>query len=240
MLSSFYVALSSQLALDKRMTTIAANVANVNTIGYRADGVKFESVLSKVGGQSTAYASPRREFISRASGEFVKTDNEFDVAVVGGGWLAIQTPNGVAYIRDGRLQLASTGQLTTILGYPVLDAGRAPITLDPTAGAISISRDGMITQRNQQIGALGLFSISPDAELVRGENASVIPSRPATPILEFMTNGVVQGFVENANINPVHELLKLIATSRSFEGVSSMYDTLDNAQRNAVRVLGGG
>lgn len=57
MLSSFYVALSSQLALDKRMTTIAANVANVNTIGYRADGVKFESVLSKVGGQSTAYAS---------------------------------------------------------------------------------------------------------------------------------------------------------------------------------------
>lgn len=160
--------------------------------------------------------------------------------MVGGGWLAIQTPNGVAYTRDGRLQLASTGQLTTILGYPVLDAGQAPITLDPTAGAISISRDGMITQRNQQIGALGLFSISPDAELVRGENASVIPSRPATPILEFMTNGVVQGFVENANINPVHELTKLIATSRSFEGVSSMYDTLDNAQRNAVRVLGGG
>jgi flagellar basal-body rod protein FlgF len=222
------------------MTTIAENVANANSNGYRATGVNFESVLSKTGAQPTAYASPGHEFISRSPGEIIKTDNEFDVAVVGDGWLAIQTPNGVAYTRDGRMQMLGNGQLASVLGYPILDAGRGPILLDPTGGHISISRDGMITQRNQQVSAIGLFSISPDAELTRAVNSSVIPSRPATPILDFINNGVAQGFTENANINPVHELTKLIAASRSFEGASAMYDTLDNAQRNAVRTLGGG
>jgi flagellar basal-body rod protein FlgF len=74
---------------------------------------------------------------------------------------------------------------------------------------------------------------------MRGENSSVIPSKPATPILDFVRNGVVQGFVEGANVNPVHELTKLIAAQRSFEDVSAMQDLMDNSQRSAVRTLGG-
>lgn len=239
MLSSYYVSLSSQLALDKRMSTIAMNVANANTVGFRAAGVAFETTLSKSGPSQTAYASTGKDFISTVQGPITKTDNPLDIAVQGTGWLAIRTPNGVAYTRDGRLKMLQTGELQTVEGFPVLDAGNAPITLDPTQGLPMISRDGMINQGTNQVGALGLFSIDPNAALTRGPNSSVIPSTPATPILEFSVNGVSQGFLEGANVNPMTELTKLISASRSFDNVTSMYDTLDSAQQNAIRTLGG-
>jgi flagellar basal-body rod protein FlgF len=215
------------------------NVANANTVGFRAGGVSFETTLSKAGPTQTAYASSGKDFISTVQGPVSKTDNPLDVAVQGSGWLAIRTPNGVAYTRDGRLKMLQTGDVQTIEGFPVLDAGNSPIVLDPTQGPPTISRDGMINQGANQVGALGLFSIDPNASLTRGPNSSVIPSTPATPILEFSLNGVAQGFIEGANVNPITELTKLISTSRSFDNVSSMTDTLDSAQQNAIRTLGG-
>lgn len=240
MQSAFYVTLSSQVALDKRLTTIAENVANATTVGYRATGVSFETVLSKASPTTTAYASAGTDFISRASGGLVKTDNPLDVAVVGDAWFAIQTPQGVAYTRDGRFKMLETGDVQTLLGYPVLDAGNAPIVLDPSGGAPMIFRDGTIQQGDRQFGAVGLFEIDEAAALKRGVNSSVIPSTPATPVVNFTRNGVAQGHLENANLSAVSEITKLIMAHRSFESASSAYDMLDSSQRAAVRMLGGG
>jgi flagellar basal-body rod protein FlgF len=236
---AFYVTLSSQVALDKRLTTIAENVANAATIGYRATGVSFDTMLSKASPTPTAYATAGADFISRAPGALSKTDNPLDLAVVGDAWFAIQTPQGVAYTRDGRFKMLETGDVQTLLGHPVLDAGNAPIVLDPTAGAPMIFRDGMIQQGDRQFGAVGLFQIDGAATLRRGENSSVVPSIPATPIVNFTLNGVAQGHLENANISPVSELTKLILAHRSFDNAAAAYDMLDASQRAAVRTLGG-
>ncbi len=240
MQSSFYVTLSSQLALDKRMATIASNIANASSIGYRATGVSFQTVLSKNGATDVAFSSAGDDFISRSQGAVSKTGNPFDVAVLGEGWLAIQTPNGVAYTRDGRLQVTESGDLQTILGFPVLDAGGSQITLDPSAGPPTISRDGMINQGARQAGALGLFEIDDSATLARGENSSIFPSTPANPILDFTRNGVIQGSIESANVNPLQEMTKLILASRNFDSMSAASDMMDSSQRNAVKTLGGG
>ncbi|PPD43201.1 MAG: flagellar biosynthesis protein FlgF [Methylocystis sp.] len=240
MQSAFYVSLSAQVALDRRLTTIAQNVANASTAGYRATGVSFGSVLARASATPTAYVSAGEDFISRASGDLTKTDNPLDVAVVGDAWLAIQTPQGVAYTRDGRMQMLETGEVQTLLGLPVLDAGNSPIVLDPTAGPPMIFRDGMINQGDRQIGAIGLFEIDGAADLRRGENASVIPSIPATAVVNFARNGIVQGHLEGANVNPVNEITRLIMAHRSFESASAAYDMMDSSQRNAVRTLGGG
>ena len=72
------------------------SVANASTAGFRAEEVKFESVLSRASLDPTAYATTGKPFLSRKSGEFVRTDNLFDVAVQGDAWLAVQTPNGPA------------------------------------------------------------------------------------------------------------------------------------------------
>jgi flagellar basal-body rod protein FlgF len=240
MQSAFYVTLSSQVALDKRLTTIAENVANASTVGFRATGVSFEAALSKTTGGTTAYASAGTDYISRASGGLFKTDNPLDLGVVGDAWFAIQTPQGVAYTRDGRFKMTETGEVQTLLGFPLLDAGNSPIVLDPTAGPPMIFRDGMIQQGERQFGAVGLFEIDDAATLRRGENSSVIPSRPATAVVNFTQNGVAQGHLENANVNGVAEITRLIAAHRSFESAAAAYELLDGSQRDAVRALANG
>ena len=74
----------------------------------------------------------------------------------------------------------------------------------------------MISQDGKQIGAIGLFSIDSQANLVRTENSGVIPDKPATPILDFTQNGVAQGYVEGANVNPIEEMTKLISADPQF------------------------
>src|SRR5271155_2758871 len=102
MQSSLYVTLSGQVALERRMTTIAANVANQSVPGYRAEEINFKTVLSKAGETAVGFASVGEPFISRATGVITKTDNPLDVAVQGDGWLSLQTPAGTVYTRDGR------------------------------------------------------------------------------------------------------------------------------------------
>jgi flagellar basal-body rod protein FlgF len=236
--SAMYVALSAQVALERRLDTIAHNVANLGTVGYRADEVKFDTMLQKAGEDSLSFVSSGDTYISRRAGALTRTDNDLDVAVQGEGWFAIQTPQGVAYTRDGRMRMLETGELTTLNGYAILDVGRAPITLDPTAGAPNIARDGMITQNGQQLGAIGLFGIDPSAQLDRFENSGVLPAGPVAEILDFSTNGVVQGFVEQSNVNPVMEIARLISVTRAFEAASSAVATTDSTAQAAIRTLG--
>ncbi len=240
MQSSLYVALSGQLALHRRLETIARNVANAFSAGFRAEQVKFESLVSQVPLQPVAFASTGKSYLSRAPGELIRTDAPLDVAIEGDGWLAIQTPSGIVYTRDGRMRMTEAGDLQTITGYPVLDVGGAPILLDPNAGPPQIARDGTITQNNQQIGALGLFRIDPEAELIRAEGSGVIPDRPAEPILDFVRDGVIQGYIERANVNPVLEMTHLIMVSRAFDAVTNSLNEGESSLREAVRTLGSG
>lgn len=238
MQSAFYVTLSAQVSVDKRMETIANNIANAPTAGYRAGGVTFEQIVSDAGSTHVAYVSAGTDYISRANGELSKTDNPLDIGIVGKAFLAVRTPQGTAYTRDGRLQMNEAGDLRTVTGYPVLDAGNSPIVLDPNGGPPKIARDGMITQAGQQVGAIGLFTIDDDAALSRGPGASVM-SMKASPVLDFVRNGVEQGFVEGSNVNPVLEMARLVSTSRAFESITAMNDMLDSTQKDAIRTLGG-
>jgi flagellar basal-body rod protein FlgF len=238
MQSGLYVSLSGQVALERRLDTIANNVANMNTVGYRADGVSFSAELARAGDDQVAFASTGAGFISRQTGPLTKTDNPLDVAVQGDGWFSIKTPTGVAYTRDGRMRMSDTGMLQTLNGYQVLDAGGAPITLDSDGGAPTISADGMITQDGKQIAAIGLFSVPDDARLTRTVNSGVISDKPATPILDFDANGVIQGTVEGSNVDPVMEMSKLISVTRAFDSVSSAMNQSEASLQDAIKTLG--
>jgi flagellar basal-body rod protein FlgF len=238
MQSGLYVTLSAQLSLQRRIDTIANNIANTSTAGYRAEEVKFETLLSRTPADPVAFASIGDTYISRRSGEFVKTDNPLDIAVQGDAWIAINTPAGQVYTRDGRMRMTEAGQLQTLNGHPILDVGGAPIQLDPAGGAPQIARDGMITQNNRQVSAIGLFTIDPAAKLHRYENSGVVPDKAAAPALDFSKTGISQGFVERANINPVMEMTRLIGVSRAFDAVTSALSESENTLRDAVKTLG--
>lgn len=238
MQSNFYVGLSAQLALQRRLETIAANVANASTAGYRAEEIKFETLLSQTPAEPVAFASTGESYLSRRSGELVKTGNLFDLAVEGDAWLAVETPAGQVYTRDGRMRMTEAGELQTLNGYAVLDVGGAPILLDPNAGPPRIARDGMITQGTRQVGAIGLFTIDEAAKLTRFDNSGVIPNRPGVPVLDFSRTGIVQGYVEGANVNPVSEVSRLIMVSRAFEAVTASLTESETSLKEAITTLG--
>ena len=238
MQNGLYVSLSAQVSLERRLETIANNVANMNTVGFRGEGVRFSTELAKAGDSSISYVSPGTSFISRQTGAAVKTDNPFDVAIQGDGWMAIKTQSGIAYTRDGRMRMSESGALETLIGNPVLDAGGAPIVLNPVGSTPTIGGDGMISQDGRQVGAIGLFSIDDQANLVRAENSGVIPDKPATPILDFTQNGVAQGYVEGANVNPIAEMTKLISLTRNFDGVNSEVSQTESSMEDAIKTLG--
>lgn len=235
---SIYVGLSGQLVLEKRLEAIARNVANMNTAAYRAEEIKFDSFVSRKGPDDVSFASEGQTFINRASGGLDKTGNPFDMAVEGDGWFSIQTPAGKVYTRDGRMKVTPQGELRTLADHPVLDAGGAPLQLDPEGGPPVVARDGMIWQGNQQVGAVGLFSIDPSAKLTRYENSGVIPDRQPTAVLDFVTSGVRQGYVEGSNVNPVREMAKLIMVTRAFESAANAIDKSEKSVEGAIRSLG--
>jgi flagellar basal-body rod protein FlgF len=238
MRTNLYVGLSAQVALGKRVDTIANNIANMNTGGYRADGVKFETALSNAAEVPTSFVTKGSDYISRVQGSVSRTDNPLDVAIQGEGWLAFKSPGGVAYTRDGRMRMSPDGELQTLSGYPVLDAGGAAMLLRADAGAPSIAADGMVTQGGRQVGALGLYEIPADAQLTRYGNSGVIPDKAPIPILDFTTNAIEQGFSEGSNINPVLEITKLISITRAYDSVKTGITTSETSLDDAIKTLG--
>jgi flagellar basal-body rod protein FlgF len=237
MSTDLYVAASSQIAMNKRMEAIANNIANMNTAGYRAAGVKFQAAMSHVGDEQVAYASPGTVYILRESGPVSYTGNSLDVAIDGDGWLALKSPQGTIYTRDGRMHMTDRGELQSVNGYSVLDPGGSPITLDPAGGPVMIGESGGISQGGTQVGAVGLFLIAADAHLTRFDNSAVIPDKPAKAVEDVTTNSVRQGYVEGSNVNPILEMTRLIEVSRAFDQAATAIDDSDNLSQEAIRTL---
>ena len=238
MTSSIYVSLSAQMALQRRMETVANNVANLNTAGFRAEEVRFETVLSKMGAREVSYADSGESYISRRAGSVSPTGNPLDVAVSGDAWLSVSTPDGVAYTRDGRLQMTEAGDLVSVDGKPILDAGGAPIALDPSGGPVHIGADGSIVQGTIQVGALGLFNLPDTTRLQRYGETAVMSSEAGLPVEDVAAQGVRQGFLEGANVDPIVEMTKLITISRTFDSAASAIREGEDALSQAIRSLG--
>ncbi|BDA85953.1 flagellar basal-body rod protein FlgF [Aureimonas sp. SA4125] len=238
MQTSLPVALSAQIAMERRLDTIADNIANSRTAGFRATEVKFESYLSKAAQEPVAFSSEGTDFISTRTGEMTQTGNPLDVAVNGNAFMAVQGPAGPIYTRDGRMTLNDAGELLSLTGNPMLDVGGAPIQLNPAGGNVSIGRDGMISQGGVQIAAIGLFEMPAGANLSRAGNSGVVPDRPAQPVVDFGTVNILQGFVEGSNVNPVLEMTRMIAVQRQFESAARFIETSEQSLDKAVQMLG--
>jgi flagellar basal-body rod protein FlgF len=238
MQDGLYVALSSQMALEKRLTTIADNVANMSTVGFRATEVKFEDVVSGLGKDSVSFTSSGDTYLSQKAGALRETQSPFDFAIQGDAWFGIDTPAGTVMTRDGRFTMNDSGQLITHEGYAVLDAGGAPIQLDPLNGAPQVGRDGIIRQDGQLVASIGLFNFDPGPNFNRFGNSGVIPTGAPDPVVDRIDIGVAQGFLEESNVNPVLEMTRLIMVQRSFENASAMMRDTESTFDDAVKTLG--
>ena len=238
MQSGLYVALSSQIALEKRLNTIADNVANASTVGFRATGVKFEDVVSGLDDKALSFVTSGDTYISNTNGPLRETGNPFDFAVKGNAWFGIETPGGAVMTRDGRFTLTENGELVTIEGYPVLDAGGAPIQLDPRNGPPRAGADGSLRQGDNLVGALGLYNFDPGPNFIRFGNSGIVPAGEPEPLVDRLDAGVVQGFLEESNVNPMLEITKLIMVQRAFENGAAMIRATESTYDEAIKTLG--
>ena len=238
--ASLYVATATQRNIEKQLVVVANNIANSNTVGFRAESIDFNSLISTTAKDPVHFPVVAGMRASYEQGALVETGNPYDVAISGDGWFAITTPAGTAYTRDGRLEVNPFGELQTLEGFPVLDSGEAPIQLDPSAGVPTIHPDGRIEQNGSQVASLGLFEITKENMTGRYTNTSFFTNVPATPIAPGTDTTITQRYVESSNVNAVKEMAHLMTITQAFESATALIGRADDTLSKSINELGGG
>jgi flagellar basal-body rod protein FlgF len=242
MQSGLYVGISSQIALERRLNTIADNMANMNTVGFRSTAVKFDEVLTKTQNDinaKIAFVTQGNDYLSTRTGQLEQTGNPLDFAIKGDAWFTLETPAGQVLTRDGRFTIDEAGQLRSTRGFPVLDVGGAPIMLNGQAGPPSVGADGTIRQNDQIVAQIGVVTADISAGFQRYDNSGIVPVDNPQPIVDRIDVAVVQGYIEQSNVNGIREMTQLIQVNRAFEGMSALMRDSESALDEAIRVLGG-
>jgi flagellar basal-body rod protein FlgF len=235
---SSYVALSGQIALEHRMSTLAGNIANANTPGFKAGSVDFKTLMTNAGAGGSAFATAGAATLDMSSGGTTHTSNPLDLATSGGAVLAYQSPQGTYYSRDGRLTISPDGQLLNLQGHSILDSSNSPLSIDPTAGEATFAHDGSIVQGGKVVGQVGLFLMNLSEGFNRFGSSGIVPVSQPEPVSDFTNFGILQGYVEGSNVNSVTEMVNLIEVTRAFEAMSTFADKAMEAERNAIETLG--
>lgn len=242
LLRGIYAAASSMIAQTIKQDTIANNLANVSTPGYKRASVQFESFpgMTLVASDQPANPIGTVSFGSMASGTYIDmshgtphyTGNPLDVMIKGDGFFVVETPQGRAYTREGSFMVGPGKVLMTAKGHPVLgDLGR--IVLED--GAVAIGRDGTITVNGTARGRLQVVTLSKPDALVRDANGYFLagPDITVTPVSPEIESGAL----EWSNVNPVKEMVNLITVLRSYEASVKALVAQDDTLGKAVNEL---
>lgn len=233
-----FLSMSGAKATMQRQDTLANNLANVSTPGFRAELQAFRAVPVQGSGASTrVYALETTTGYDDSAGAITATGRNLDVAVRGKSWLTVQALDGTeAYTRGGSLEVSSDGTLTTRSGLPVMGDG-GPLQVPPNA-AVSIGADGTVSAKgvdgkNTAIGKLKL--VTPEAPLQRGTDGLF---RAADGDLTADDTARVQdGALEGSNVSAVESMVAMISAARQFEAQMKMIQTAEADEKAAAQLL---
>ncbi|MDL2338918.1 MAG: flagellar basal-body rod protein FlgF [Pseudomonadota bacterium] len=233
-----YLSMSGAKATMQRQDTLAHNLANVSTTGFRAELQAFRAVPVQGSGASTrVYALESTPGYDPTPGPVAATGRNLDVAMKGNAWLAVQGLDGTeAYTRGGSLEVSSDGTLTTRNGLSVMGDG-GPIQV-PANSEISIGEDGTVSARvgNGRPSSVGrLKLVTPEAPLNRGEDGLF---RGADGDLTADATARVQdGALEGSNVSSVETMVAMISAARQFEAQTKMMQTAESDEKAASQLL---
>ncbi len=232
-----YLALGRQMALERMMSTVAANIANASTTGYQAETMRFASVLQRLGASgSAAFVGDPGRTRDTSAGPLATTGNPLDLAIQGKGYFQVQTAGGVRLTRDGHLELDADGQITTAAGDPLLDEGGSPIAVPAGAGPVTVAQDGTVSTRKGSLGRIQPVEVA-DEQAMQREGDGLLATTQATRPAEDAR--IEQGMLEGSNVKPILELTRLMETQRAFEGTQKMLEAHHDLERRAIQTLAG-
>lgn len=236
-----YVALSRMVALQRQTDMTAHNVANANTPGFKASRMLFSDYLvnqrrvdQQAAARTVQFVQDRGTHRQMATGALQTTGNALDVALAEEGFLVFDTARGERYSRNGRLTLDADGQLVGPDGFPVQSAEGVPVVIPQDQGRISIATDGTISTEEGEIGRLRVVRFE-DPQALRAEGVNLYAADdPPVPV---ETPVVMQGVVEESNVQPVVELTMLMAQMREFQFASQFVEREGERQAQAIERL---
>lgn len=260
---SMNIASTGMLAQQLNVEVISNNIANMNTTGYKAQRAEFQDLLyqnlerpgatTSTSGTIVPYGiqigvgvKPAAVYRITEQGNLNFTENPYDIAIEGRGYLRIQTPSGSeAYTRAGALGRSAEGQLVTPDGYLV----QPGIAIPQDATDVAISQQGQVTVRlpgqtaPQQVGQLDLAIFVNEGGLeAQGDNLFLETAASGPAIVgQPGTQGygqIRQGFLETANVNPVAEITSLITAQRAYEMNAKVISASDEMMSMASRLRG--
>jgi len=248
---SLWIAKTGLDAQQTKLSAISNNLANASTAGFKRSRAVFEDLLYQNVRQVGAQSSQDTQLPSGlmlglgvrtvateklfTQGNLVQTNNAFDVAVEGRGFIQVLLPDGnQAYTRDGSLAIDNQGQLVTSSGYVVQPA----VTVPDNAQSVSIGTDGTVTVATPgtatptQLGVLQFADfvnpggLQPMGKNIYLESAASGAPQIGTPGLNGLGT-VMQGFIESSNVNVVEEMVNMIEAQRAYEINSKAISTSD-------------
>jgi len=251
-MNALRTAASGMLAQQLNVDVISNNIANMNTVGFKRQRAEFQDLLyqnvARAGAQSSASGTvvptgvqvgsgvrPGAVYRILEQGTTTRTDNPFDLAIQGAGYLQVAMPSGeTAYTRAGNLSTNAEGQLVTHEGYLIQPA----ITVPEGARQVSIAADGQVQvsidgqTEPQTIGQLelatflneaGLEAMGGNLFMQSGSSGAPQTGTPGTPGF----GRVLQNYTEASNVDAVSEITALIVAQRAYEMNSKVISTAD-------------
>jgi flagellar basal-body rod protein FlgF len=266
-LKGVYTALSGAMAQNQKMDTIANNIANVNTPGFKRDQVTFQEYLTAfekeqkimnvprvpasiesfydMQGGDKSYVDLKGTFTDHSQGSLKHSGNNFDVAIDGKGFFEVMTPQGLRLTRAGNFTLDGNGQIVTKDGFPVLKSGGTgedPSTRTFTltnSETLHISDSGEVFQGTESLGRLSVVNVVDADSLQKvGNSLFGFKANKNAEVTNIENPILKQGFVETSNVNIVKEMTDMITTNRIFESTQKAISTYDQMSDKLVNVVG--
>ena len=240
--SGLYGACAGLMARTQALDTIAANVANSSSAGFRGEENVFGTVLAEAGrhGRMSALNKATNSFsqigdtqIDTTQGVITRTGNDLDLAIEGPGYFKVESATGTAYTRDGHFHSDANGRLVTDTGEPVLGDG-GEIRLPK--GKVSISANGTISCDGVIAGKFAVVTFAPGTKLMNQGGSQY--GAPAGSEIPASQASLQQGALEGSNVSPMEGVVQLITAQRATESMRHALTLIDGEMdRSAVQDL---
>lgn len=242
MSNTILIGLSRQSVLRQQMDIVANNLANVSTVGYKAEAPVFDDFIVDPADTSRPrddlhFVRDYGNYRNLSEGKFEKTGRPLDLAISGLAYFRVGTEEGERFTRSGSFQLSADGELITPTGNSILDNGGQPIQIDPNVETITIASDGTISTEDGPIGQIGVVQFENNLALKKtGDGLYETDQQPE----EAEEASVLQGMLEGSNVQPILEMTRLIEINRAYGQASTLLETSAELTRRAIQTIGGG
>lgn len=235
--NAIYAALTRQSGLMREMRVVANNIANAQTTGFRREGVIFAEHLVSTGpfreGLSMAHA--RGRLLDLTQSGLTRTGGSFDLAIEGGGFFAVDTPDGIRITRAGAFLRSPEGEVMTADGHRLLDEALTPVQVPPEGAAIAIAADGTLSADGEAVARIGLFA-APDPQAMLRQGGTLFAAGSAR--LQLAPDArMQQGFLEDSNVDPIAEISRMIEVQRAYELGQTLLDREDRRIRDTINSM---